>query len=202
MKRTAGFTLIELLVSAALLLVLLSALAGMMRSTTHAYQAEDVVTTTRQNQESALGVLRYEIALAGYRGTLKTDYDANSAVATDPFTITSGNSGGSDQIAIKYFENHVYGGESKSVKTIVFSVNAQTQTLLRSQNGATAQAIATHIKRLKIVRYLVKGLPTSDCASACASKPPVDATGIILSLTFADDSVRRVPITFQNPVTA
>lgn len=200
MKRTQGFTLVELLVAMSIMLILLTAMASMMRTTTQAYQTENETTNARQNQESAQEVLTYEISLAGYRGTLRTDYDASASVATDPFTITPNTTGGSDQISIKYFENHVYGTEAKAVKTVILSINTQTNMLLRSQNGATAQPVAANVKRLKVARYLIAGTTTTDCASACTAKPPTGTTGVVLSVTFTDNSVKRIPISFTNPV--
>ncbi len=203
MNRQSGFTILELLVAAAIMAILLTSLAGMLGSTTRAYQAEDRASSERQVRESAQQQLKYEIALAGYRGTLKSDYDNTAtSVGAAPFVITPNTTGGSDQVTIKYFENRAYGSGTKEAKTVTFSVNTQTNTLVRTQ-GSSVEPIAAGIRKLKVVRYLLKGATgsESDCVSACAATPSSNTVGVILALTFMDNSVQRIPINFQNPIT-
>ncbi len=202
MKGRSGFTLLELLVASSLFMILLGALSGTLLSTTRAYRAEDRMASLGQERESAEQQLQYEISLAGFRGTTKTDYDGTAlTVGAAPFVLVPNASGGSEQITIKYFENRTYGSASKEVKTVVFSVDSQTHTLLRRQ-GLTAEAIASGVTKLRVVRYLPLGATGSerDCSSACAAAPPTKTVGAILELTFTDASVRRIPITFRNPV--
>lgn len=154
MKNQDGFTLLELLVAASIFLTLLGALSGILLSTSRAYRTEDRATSARQNQEGAQAQLQYELALAGFRGIQKADYDSTAlTVGSAPFVLLPSTTGGSEQVTIKYFENRVYGSASKEVRTVVFSVDPQTSTLLRRQ-GVAAEPIASDVSKLRVVRYL------------------------------------------------
>jgi prepilin-type N-terminal cleavage/methylation domain-containing protein len=204
MRQQNGFTIIELLVAAALTLILLTALFGMLQSSLRAYEVQEINATRQENKISAIELLQYEIGLAGYKGTTETDYTSN-ATLTSPFLLSSGTGNASDTVTVKYYEDRKYGPKAvASLQTVAFTTTSGNLT--RTING-NSQPVAADVTQLKLLRYVTKGAAGSgnDCYSVtsttqCPSTPPSGTVGVVLQLTFSDKTSRRVLVSFYNPV--
>lgn len=176
--------------------ILLSALAVLLSTTGRAYRANAKMSEAQQSAEAAVHLLKYELALAGYRGT-----DAGSSLAARPLggpgiAVTSA-AGASDTVSVRYYEDRV--SSSPELRRVTFSVrpdasNKNMPTLYRQES--TNEPVVAGVATLKVLSYYARG------GSSQTAMPPLDGlAGLTLRLSFVDPSVRdlTVAVALPNP---
>jgi type II secretory pathway component PulJ len=196
--RGRGFTLVELLVAAAVFIVLLGSLTALFVSSSRAYSVTNERSVVIQDEEAVLTLLRYEFALAGYRGL---DANPSSAVGS---TLAIVDMSGSDVITIRYLEDrHVPGAPEE--RAVTFSVDPANRTLRRTEPGTQDQAMVANVARLKAVAYIRRDratVPVVDqaaCGGYC--EPPQALAGLLLRVEFVDGAAWEFPVGLYNPQT-
>jgi prepilin-type N-terminal cleavage/methylation domain-containing protein len=193
-----GFTLVELLVAAAIFIVLLGSLTALFVSSSRAYAVTNARSTVIQDEEAVLTLLRYEFALAGYRGL-----GANPSSAPGD-TLAIVNQNGSDAITIRYLEDRYVPGQPEE-RAVTFSVDPVTRTLLRTEPGTQDQAMVGSVVRLVAVAYIRRDratVPVVDpwgCGGYC--DPPQALAGLLLRVEFVDGAAWEFPVGLYNPQT-
>lgn len=145
-SREAGLTLVEMLIAAAILMVMLGALGGILVATNRAYETNRAVTHGSGQLRSAVQAMQYDVGLAGFCGV------TSGCGHETPLSITTVDDGGDRSVvsmASRYTENR-YGAGEAAVE-VVYSV--ADGSLLRSENGASPVEIAQGIAGLKLVGY-------------------------------------------------
>ena len=186
MKQRSGFTLIELLLAAAIMGIILSALGFLFSSTIRANQANTRVAESQQNAEAAIQLLKYEISLAGYRGT-----DINSKPINRPFTgstlTVTPESTTRDRVSVQFYDDRPEGAvtntDNPAQRTITFGINGNSE-LTRQDSAAspsTAEPVVEGVTGLKVINYVLASGGTSPTMPA-----PADLRGITLRLTFSN----------------
>lgn len=192
-----GFTLIELLVAATIFVVLLGALTSLFVSSSRAYRVTQERSEAIQDAEAVLQLLRYEFALAGYRGL-----GADSGTAAESLVIDR--VGDSHVITIRYIEDtYVQGGSAERVVT--FSVDPASRELIRSEPDTVDQAMVGNVAHLEVLGYIRRDrqtVPLTDpdlCGGPC--EVPQALAGLLLRVGFADGSEWQFPVGLYNPQT-
>jgi Tfp pilus assembly protein PilW len=144
--REAGLTLVEMLVAAAILMTILGALGGLLVSTNRAYEANRSVTTGAGQLRSAVQAIAYDVGLAGFCGV------TSACELGTPLVVETVDEGGDrtvTSLTTSYTENRYGAGDT--VVTVAYGV--VNGSLMRSENGAAAVAIAGDIEALKLIGY-------------------------------------------------
>jgi Tfp pilus assembly protein PilW len=177
-QRLAGLTIVEMLIAAAILGIVLLVLGNYLVVTNNAYDVTVDSIDELQEAQAAIKLLKYELSLAGYRGT-DNSYDTNTFNNEQTLSVTRRNSG-SDDIEIRYFEDRFYDGTgSAALQTVTYSI---VNGNLSRQAGATNQTIIA-AEKLKVTRYLKKtGLEVS---ALTVQSMPEDLVGFTLELTIS-----------------
>src|SRR5690606_11571845 len=103
-------------------------------------------TTGAGQLRSAVQAIQYDVGLAGFCGV------ASACDLGTPLAVVTADKGGDrtvTTVTTRYTENR-YGAQD-TVVTIVYSVEGGS--LMRSENGAAAVAIADDIQALKLIGY-------------------------------------------------
>lgn len=194
-SRQAGMTLIELLVATALFLLLIGLTAQVFRGTRVAYEKNASVSNERQNLQSAIAQFRYEVSLAGYRGTDLGTFTGNS-FTQEPFTVGNGaGPGNSDTITVEYYEDRYT--SSTTFKKATFELSAGD---LVRVDGGTKEKLIGGVQDLQLVYWFdnkVRLRALTDDPGA-NRPPPSDLSGVVIRLTMADGSKEDVPVSFKN----
>lgn len=202
MKRsTQGFTLIELMVSTAILAFVLVALVALFTMGTRALEANEVSSERQQNAEAAAELLRYEVGLAGYRGTGSSSLTNNTFTGATLSIGVNGNADVSDTITVQYFEDRFYDGvtTSETLMQVTFSSGddgSGEQVLLRQQGLGGALAAAADVDLLKVVKYVDRDGNVSDVTAG--GTPPDELAAISIELTLDNGDVGRFLVGFEN----
>ncbi|HET8986566.1 MAG TPA: prepilin-type N-terminal cleavage/methylation domain-containing protein [Trueperaceae bacterium] len=145
-SRERGLTLVEMLIAAAILMTILGALGGLLIGTNRAYEVNRSVTTGAGQLRNAVQAIQYDVGLAGFCGV------ASACDLGTPLAVVTADKGGDRTVTTlttRYTENR-YGAQD-AVVTIVYSI--EDGSLMRSENGAAAVAIAEDIQALKLIGY-------------------------------------------------
>lgn len=199
-RPSHGFTLIELLISTTILAFVMLTLAALFSQSTRALEANEGASERQQNAEAAAELLRYEVGLAGYRGT------ASDALMVNTFTSPTISVGvhpspvQSDTIAVQYYEDRFYDGSTTTtLMQVAFSAGTDADgnpVLLRQQGVGGALAAAADVTLLKVVKYVDRNGTVIDVGPG--SVIPDDLAAISIELTFTDGSRGRFLVGFDN----
>lgn len=166
-RRNQGFTLVELLVSALLMLTILGALGNLFSTSNRAYRTNSGVSERQQSSDTAGQLLRYEIGLAGYKGStsgasskkFETTVLGLIPISASTLTIVKGSAATApDTITIRYYEDRY----TSSVTEVItqFSVAKDRNNLYNLYRYASAdkekQPAVQGVKNLKVVKYINK----------------------------------------------
>jgi prepilin-type N-terminal cleavage/methylation domain-containing protein len=199
-KRHSGFTLIELLLAAAIMGVILTALSGLFVSTTRAYRANEDISERQQNMEAATQLLKYEIALAGYRGTDVNSSSASRKLSGSSLTVIPGSGSAPDILTIRYYEDRPpHSPESPELQVVTYSVDKNSNNVwnLYRQQGTASQAkqpAVEGVTNLKVTEYRLK----NGAASASMPSKIEDLAGMTLRLTFVNGEMRTTTISLPS----
>ncbi len=198
MRRTEGFTLVELLMSTAIMGMV--ALAGLFTQSIKAQQANEIASMRQQNAEAETELLRYEIGLAGYRGTTSDAITANTFTEATLTIGVDADADDTDEITVQYYEDRFYDGVTTSPTLINATYSSGTDAdgdpvLLRKLGTAAAQPAVASISLMKAVMYVDRDGNTTDITT---STIPEELIGISIELTFDDGTLRRFLVGFNN----
>lgn len=158
MRRAArGFTLVELLVAAAIMTVLMGALLALFSSSRRGYQTVESVSLAAGALQSAVQSLRYDLALAGFRGLNQDSIEART-YETPAIQVTTGSGQAIESLVVRYWETRFTGGQEQSR---VVSYRLAGEQLLRGENGATAVALLDGVLAFELVGYRSRSAPAA-----------------------------------------
>ncbi len=209
-RRTAGFTLLELLIAAAILVLILAAIGGLLVGSLHGYTTNETVSNRQQDVESAVAVLSYDLSLAGYRGATSTTFAAQDFGSTPTLEVVKGATASDpDVLTIRYFEDtsRLYGATNTctSYCQVSYEVGTDadgTSVLYRVEGdgSGTKRGILQNLANLKVVEYIQRN--GVHVAADPGVSAPAALGGLNIELTLADGGVWRFPIGVANPQTA
>jgi Tfp pilus assembly protein PilW len=130
-----------LLITAAIFVLILVAIGGLLVSSSRAYSVTTTRTEAIQDSEAVLQLMRYEVALAGYRGIALATYER-------PFTsgvnesIVVNRAGVGDELTVRYIEDRYISGSDTGERVVTFRVDTATDTLVRVEGRPSAGGTA------------------------------------------------------------
>lgn len=192
-QQQLGLTVIELLITAAILLILLATLGVILSGTLGAYSTTAVSTGRQQRAASLTQTLRYEIALAGYRGTSSTP-----AELTEPtLEITRGSSPDDpDQLRLRYIEDRLTESGTPELVSARFLLEPESQQLIR-EDSQDRNVLAERVANFKVTTLTT---PSGDTVEVqTATTPPASATNIGILVRYQDGRERTLYVTLNNP---
>lgn len=192
----------------AIFVLLLAALGGLFASSTRAYSVNAERSEALQDAEAVVQLLRYELALAGYRG-VGTDFDQAftlDAGAAETVAIERGTD--SDVITIRYFEDrYLGGGGDTGERRVSFSVDLDEGTLVRSELRSGGAEVSTGLLVGNVLDLRVLSLVAPDGSTVSVEDILVDETtvapdrlaGLLLAVDFIDGRVWEFMVGLTNP---
>jgi prepilin-type N-terminal cleavage/methylation domain-containing protein len=203
-RRSQGFTLIELLISTAIMALVLVTLVALFSQSTKTLETNEAASERQQNAEAAAELLRYEVGLAGYRGTSSTALASNTFTGSTVSIGVNPSASASDTIAVQYYEDRFYDGSSTiTLLSVTFSTGTDANgnpVLLRQQGSSGALAAAADVALLKVVKYVDRDGSIIDVSTT--STIPDALAAISIELTFADGDAGRFLVGFENTTIA
>ncbi len=186
MRTKAGLTLVELLIAGMILVVLLSLLAGTMRTTGRAYRATQTITETSGRLRSVIQALQYDLSMAGFKGF--GDGISERAIEI-PVSFTWGSAGTEEDgrsiagLVTTYYETRFT--ESGDLQKHVVSYQIEDGEIRRRINGQTDWRTLAHgIEGLQLIAY-----ERSSGRSLSANQPPPDdLVGFRLNILYWQDN--------------
>jgi len=162
MRARDGLTLIELLIAAAIFVILLTGLAGLLASSLRAYRVNEQVSERVQDVEAAVRVLRSDVELAGYRGVDEDLIDDETrSFGGQPTIVITTSDTGPDTLEVRYFEDRLFGAADRcgGVCRVRYEIRDQdgTSVLFRIEgDGVTEdqEGILRDMDSLKVLGFL------------------------------------------------
>lgn len=204
----AGITVVELLITMAIMVIVLAAIGGLLTSSTRAYTVTAERSEALQDSEAVLQLMRYEIAMAGYRGLEEHNFDRPfSGGATETLNVRRGADG--DTLTIRYFEDRYITGSDTGERLVTFRVDPAIDTLVREERrpgGGGAGTVVTELlvgniasmEVLDVVdrfRYQV----TIGTILADPDAKPEQMAGLNIRVTFVDGLEWEFLVGVSNP---
>jgi len=200
----AGFTVIELLITTAIFVVVLASIGTYLIAGTRTYEVTGQRTEQMQDSEAVLQLLRYEAAMAGYRGISESTYDRPFTLG-GPETLEIEMSGSGGRLTMRYFEDRFVGASDTGERTVTFYVDPAEHALVREEQRpgdvATVELMAGSVARMDIIEVVDRDrvrYDVDDIASGAVVKPN-DVAGITLQITFTDGRLWEFLIGLSNP---
>lgn len=193
-RGQAGFTLVELLITATIFIVILAAIGGLLVSSTRAYGVTSTRSEAIQDSEAVLQLMRYEVAMAGYRGLDEATYDRPfTSGATESIVVDRQGSG--DSLTVRYFEDRYITGADTGERVVTFRVDTDNNTLVRVEGrpsgGGTTYTTEllvgniAHMEVLAIIDRFRAEFPITDLLAGTLEGPETMA-GVNVRITFVD----------------
>ncbi len=187
--------------STAIMGMIMVALAGLFTQSTKALQANEIASMRQQNAEAAAELLRYEIGLAGYRGTTSDAITANTFTGATLSIGVAAADDDTDEITVQYYEDRFYDGVTTTPTLMSVTYSSGTDAsgnpvLLRKQGTAAAQPAVASVSLMKAVMYVDRDGNVTDITTT--STIPEELAGISIELTFDDGSFGRFLVGFNN----
>ncbi len=189
-----GFTVVELLITAAIFIVILSALGALLVSSTRAYGTTAARSDAIQDSEAVLQLMRYEVAMAGYRG-LGADTYAQPFTTGAAESIVVNRTSTGDELTMRYFEDRYLSGADTGERVVTFRVDSATNTLVRVEGrpgGAgttfTTELLVGNIASMEVVELVDRFRERFSIESLLASpgSGPELLAGVNVIVTFID----------------
>lgn len=192
-----GFTVVELLITSTIFVVILVAVGSLLISSSQAYTVTTVRTEAIQDSEAVLQLMRYEVALAGYRGLAQATYDRPfSSGATDSIVVTRGGTG--DQLTVRYFEDRYLSSGDTGERVVTFRVDGDQHTLVRVEGRPsggsttyTTELLVGNIASMEVLAVIDRfraEYPIADLIAGTVEGPETMA-GVNMRITFVDGLV-------------
>lgn len=201
----AGFTLVELLVTAAIFIMVLGALGGLLVSSTRAYEVNAVRSEALQDSEAVLQIMRYEVGLAGYRGLGAATFDRPFTMGA-PETVEVRRLAAGDELTVRYFEDRYVAAGDSGERQVTFRVNAGTATLERVERrpgmgtAGVTELLVGNIESMTVLDLVDpdrERVSVTDLLGGSAS--PSALAGLHFLVTFVDDTEWEFLIGLTNP---
>ena len=202
---SGGFTVVELLVTAAIFVVVLGALGGLLVSSTRAYQVNAVRSEALQDSEAVLQLMRYEIGLAGYRGIGAATFDQPFTMGS-PETVVVRRTANGDEVTVRYFEDQFLPTGDSGERSVTFRVDAATKTLQRVERRpgnlvGTTDLLVGNIDALQVLELVGPDRERIEVGAAIASSAvwPDALAGLNFRVTFVGGQTWEFMIGLTNP---
>lgn len=202
----AGLSLVELLVVMAIFVVVLAALGWLFASSTRAYTVTSERSEALQDAEAVIQLIRYELALAGYRG-IDVDYDRPFTLdggVDETLTVERGDE--SDVLTVRYFEDRYLGSGDTGERRVSFRVDPETETLVRQERRTVGGTVTTellvgNIRDLRVTELVGpdRSRVSVDDVIAGTEVEPDSLAGVIVVVDFSDGRVWEFMIGLSNP---
>lgn len=189
-----GFTLVELLITSTIFVVILVAIGGLLISSSRAYSVTTVRTEAIQDSEAVLQLMRYEVALAGYRGLSQATYDRPFSTGANESIVVTRTLGG-DRLTVRYFEDRYLVGGDTGERVVTFQVDGAQNTLVRvegrpSGGGTTftTELLVGNIASMEVLAIIDRfraEFPIADLIAGTVEGPETMA-GVNMRITFVD----------------
>lgn len=190
----AGFTVVELLITSAIFVVILGAIGGLLVSSTRAYGVTAARSDAIQDSEAVLQLMRYEVAMAGYRGIGAATYDRPFTTGGAESIVVHRTPDG-DELTMRYFEDRYLGSGDTGERVVTFRVDRQDNTLVRVEGrpGGTGTTFTTellvgNIAHMEVVELVdrFRDRFSIDSLIANPSSGPELMAGVNVIITFVD----------------
>src|SRR5690606_3705544 len=109
------------LVTASIFIVILGSVGSLLVSSTRAYGVTSERSEALQDSEAVLHLIRYEVAMAGYRGLGEDTFDRPFTSGSDRTLVVTRTSDG-DELTLRYFEDRYISGSDTGEREVVFYV--------------------------------------------------------------------------------
>jgi len=189
-RARSGFTVLELLLATAMLGTLLALLAGLLQGTQRAQDANEQLSLEQQSVEAASELLRYELSLAGFRGTDAAygsrDFGGLPALELSPSR---------DQIKVRFYEDKFQ--PQPKLNEVVFKIKSDRTALVRKAGRGRFQEVARGVTGFNVTEFRLKNGGVSTQVPDLAQ-----LSGLTVQLSFADGSNRDIPVQFHNNLVA
>jgi len=205
LASSAGFTLIELLVTAAIFILVLAALGGLLVSSTRAYQVNATRSEALQDSEAVLQLMRYEIGLAGYRGVEAATFDRPFTLGVETVEVDHEASSAGDDVTVRYFEDRYLQGGDTGEREVTFRVNGVSNTLERVDRRPGGAGTVTELLVGNVISMQVIDLVSPDRdrfpvgVVAGGGAGPDALAGLNFRVIFADEREWEFMIGLTNP---
>lgn len=191
---SVGFTVVELLITATIFIVILAAIGGLLVSSTRAYGTTAARTEAIQDSEAVLQLMRYEVAMAGYRGIEAGAYARSFTTGSDRSIIVHRTPAG-DELTMRYFEDRYLGSGDSGERVVTFRVDSDSNTLVRVEGrpgGAgtsfTTELLVGNIAHMEVAEVVDRFRERFSIASLLADpgSGPELMAGVNVVVTFVD----------------
>lgn len=196
----------EMLVVMGIFVIVLAALGAFFTSSTRAYAVTSERSEALQDSEAVVQLLRYEIALAGYRG-IGVDYDR--AFTLDGAALESvivERDADTDVLTIRYFEDRYLASGDSGERRVSFSVDSETDTLVREERRVVGGAVTTEllVGNIRDLRVLDLVAPDRTRVSVAdiideVELEPDRLSGLIIVVDFTDGRRWEFMVGLTNP---
>ncbi len=190
-RREGGFTLLELLLAVALLIVVLATLATLFANSREAYGVNEEITDRQQTIQSAINVFRYEISLAGYRGTCAGAPTRSFAEPT--FELARGDV--SDSVTVRYFEDRWPANACGTLRETTLFVDDGQNVLYMRRDGGTPEPALANVHSFRVVNFM------DQQGGRATEVPPAGFIGIDVRVDYEDPigSFSQFVVGVKNP---
>jgi len=202
-RRRDGFTVVELLVASAITLFALLALGGLFAQAGRTFQASAERSTSFQDVEGAVAVLRHDLALAGYPGPDRADDAEPFDAWTGGVTLRIERADASDRVTAYYLDDRYTASDDVERHRAAFERDADEGTLVRSlrTGGATyAGALLGDVGGFHVVDLVRADRSTIPVASfPTGGTVPDDVVGLRVRIERTDGRESTFVIATFNP---
>lgn len=173
--RASGFTLIEVLVASAILIILISIALSILVQSHRAYAATEASSERQQTHELVAQTLKYDLSLAGFKGT--NPGDLSRTFASSPLEVVHDESSDSDSIQIRYYEDHTF-DDAVASQVVEVGYYVLDGDLYREENGVE-DVVFPGVLRLEITDYIDR-----EAGSMGTTTMPATFSAVILEIEF------------------
>lgn len=194
LHRQGGFTLVELLITASIFIIILSAVGALLVSSSRAYSVTAERSEAIQDSEAVLALIRYEVALAGYRGITADTFQRPFTTGSDESIVVNRTTDG-DEITVRYFEDRYLGPSDTGERVVTFRVDTGSNSLVRVEGRPggggttfTTELLVGNIARMDVIELVDRFRTTYSIESLIAdiSTGPEEIAGVNVRVTFVD----------------
>lgn len=205
-RSSEGFTVVELLITASIFIVILAAVLGFLVSGTRAYSVTSERSEALQDSEAVLQLLRYEVAMAGYRGIEASTYGRTFTSGSDETLVVHRTSDG-DVLTLRYFEDRFISGSDTGERVVSFYVDETSNALVRQEtrpglsgSGQTTELMVGNISNM-IVQDVIGRWREQVSVDAIlgGADPPESIAGLNMVIQFVDGTDWEFLIGVSNP---
>lgn len=201
-----GFTVTELLVTASIFIVILAAVLGFLVSGTRAYSVTSERSEALQDSEAVLQLLRYEVAMAGFRGIEASTFGRAFSSGSDD-TLTVHRTSDGDVLTLRYFEDRFLSESDSGERVVSFFVDETSNALVRQEDrpgdssaSQTTELMVGNISNMVVIEVIGRWREQVTVDEILdGSEPPEAIAGLNMLIQFVDGTRWEFLIGVSNP---